>query len=301
MRIFNLKTKIIIGFSLFVLAALIPSVSFALVPTPTNPQDNGIGLSGTISSPPPTQGATITSPASGAVFTSLPVTVTGFCPNTLLVKIFKNNVFSGSVMCSDNSYSIQIDLFSGQNDLIARVYDALDQAGPDSNKVTVTFNDNAATAGITDKVSLSSNYARRGSNPKEELTWPIIISGGTAPFAISVDWGDTTTADLYSVAIPGEFIIKHTYDQSGSYKVLVKGTDSKNTVAYLQLVAISNGQASSSAQNTGTGTTGGKSGSSIYWQVPAITIPIMLSTFWLGKRYERNQVKKRIERGEHPI
>ncbi len=60
--------------------------------------------------------------------------MSGICPGDLLVKIFKNNVFAGSVQCKNGSYSIVIDLFSGQNELVARVYDALDQPGPDSNK-----------------------------------------------------------------------------------------------------------------------------------------------------------------------
>ena len=69
----------------------------------------------------------------------LPVTVTGLCPDGLLVKLFKNNVFAGSVDCTKGSYSLKIDLFTGQNDLVARVYDSLDQPGPDSSIVRVRF------------------------------------------------------------------------------------------------------------------------------------------------------------------
>ena len=55
----------------------------------------------------------------------------------MLVKLFKNNVFAGSVQCEDGSYSIKTDLFVGTNELVARVYDDLDQPGPDSNVLTV--------------------------------------------------------------------------------------------------------------------------------------------------------------------
>lgn len=262
-----------------------------------NPQYDGIGLSGSISTAPPTQAATITSPSNGAVFTTLPVTVTGFCPNDLMIKIFKNDIFSGAVMCSNNNYSIQIDLFAGQNELIARVYDSLDQAGPDSNKVTVTFS--TPTPSFTSVVSITSNYARKGADPQKELQWPIIISGGTLPYAISVDWGDGSDADLYSTSSPGEFTIKHTYEQSGTYRVLVKCSGSNGSVAYLQLVAISNGDASDkSGEDAAAG--GGQGSSTISWQITAITIPVIISTFWLGVRYEKNQVKKRIEEGKHP-
>lgn len=183
--------------------------------TVENPQSGGVGIQGSISAPAPTQAATITQPGNGAVFTTLPVTVTGFCPNGLLVKIFKNNVFSGSVPCQNGSYSIQVDLFSSRNDLVARVYDDLDQAGPDSNTVSVTFNDSTARPDIISRVSLTSNYARRGANPKEQLTYPLIISGGAAPYAVTVDWGDGTANDVYTVTAPGEFNIMHKYDQSG--------------------------------------------------------------------------------------
>lgn len=274
---------------------------FAQVTFPTTQQEQGnIGLSGQVSAPPPTQAATIVSPSNGATFKTLPVTVTGWCPSDLLVKMFKNNVFSGSVACTNNSYSIAIDLFSAQNDLIARVYDAFDQAGPDSNTVTVNFDDSAAKPNIAARPSLTSNYARRGANPKELLIWPVIVSGGEAPYAISVDWGDSTSVDLYTVTTPGEFQIKHQFDQSGVYRVLVKASDKNGAVAYLQLVAIGNGEVTQAVE----GATASKSGvgkTVVVWQPAAIAIPLIVSTFWLGKRYEIIRVKRRLQRGEHPF
>lgn len=266
-----------------------------------NPQSGGMGLQGSISAPPPTRGATITSPANGAVFTTLPVTVTGFCPNNLLVKMFKNNVFSGSVPCENSSYSIRIDLFSSRNDLVARVYDELDQAGPDSNLVQVTFNDSTARTDIAARVSLTTNYGRRGANPAELLTWPIIVSGGTAPYALSVDWGDSTAADVYTVTTPGEFTIKHQFAQSGVYRALVKAADKNGAVAYLQLTAIGNGDIKQSnvAGATADKTAAGKT--IVLWQPAAIAIPLILTTFWLGKRYEVKRIKTRLRRGEHPF
>jgi hypothetical protein len=290
-----IKIKYILALSLSVAVLFFV---FGVTSAVDNPQYGGIGLSGSISSDPPTQAATITSPSNSAVFTSIPITVSGFCPNDLMVKIFKNGIFSGSVMCSNNSYSIQIDLFAGQNELIARVYDSLDQAGPDSNKVTVTYS--TPTPSFTSVVSLTSNFARKGADPQKELQWPVIISGGTPPYAISVDWGDGSDADLYSTSTPGEFTIKHTYEQSGAYRVLVKCSDSNGSVAYLQLVAISNGQASDQADEDAAATGSGQGAGGISWQIMAITIPVIVTTFWLGVRYEKNQVKKRIEEGKHP-
>ncbi len=284
--------------ALLLLLISITSSAYAL----DNPQTGGVGVQGTISAPPPSQAPTISSPANGAVFTSLPVTVTGICPNNLLVKLFKNNVFSGSVPCQNGSYNLKIDLFSAKNDLVARAYDELDQASPDSNLVSVTFNDNANKPNLAARVSLTTNYARRGANPKEVLTWPIIISGGTAPYAISVDWGDGTSADVYTATNPGEFTLKHTFDAAGVYRALIKASDKNNVVAYLQITAIGNGEVKQS--NVAGATADKSSGTSktvVLWQPAAIALPLIASTFWLGKRYEIKRVKTKLSRGEHPF
>lgn len=269
-------------------------------------ESGSIGVEGRISSPPPTQGATIVSPTNGRVFTEIPIDVTGSCPNGLLVKLFKNNVFSGSANCTNGSYSITIDLFSGQNDLVARVYDALDQAGPDSNTVTVQFND--ARAGIFGpRVTLTSNYAKRGAFPGEKLTFPLVLSGGTGPYAITVDWGDGKPADLLTQSFPGTFVIEHVYDAPGVYNIIVKAADANGVTAYLQLVGIGNGPLDGGA-STGDGALGpdGKPVSStstrverrIIWWPAVIALPLIVSTFWLGRRHALYVLRRRIEKGE---
>ena len=110
-------------------------------------------------------GATISFPTNGQSFNNIPITVQGICPADLLVKIFKNEVFSGAVFCEGNgTFSLEIDLFSGRNELVARVYDALDQPGPDSNKPVVTYND-AGTRTPIDQLVITSNFALRGADP----------------------------------------------------------------------------------------------------------------------------------------
>src|ERR1700752_5517861 len=83
---------------------------FAANNFPDQQGSGSIGLQGTISSAPPSRGATIVTPSNGAVITTLPVTVSGLCPAGVLVKIFSNNVFVGSTVCSNGSYSVQVDL-----------------------------------------------------------------------------------------------------------------------------------------------------------------------------------------------
>lgn len=260
---------------------------------PDQTKSGSVGIQGTITKDAPKQGATITTPSNGAVFTTVPITVNGLCPANTLVKLFSNNVFIGSTFCSGTSYSLQVSLFSGQNDLIARVYDSLDQAGPDSNTVSVTFND-AIVAQFGTRVSLSSIYAQRGAPPGQEIVWPILLSGGTGPYAISIDWGDGTAPELFSQAVAGTINIKHTYKTAGIYKVIVKATDKNGGTAFLQLV----GQATGAGQNVS-----GKSDGSnaiiqkeVLWWPALAMLPLIFGSFWTGRRSELHSLRKQLEK-----
>lgn len=269
----------------------------AAAPKPQNPQNGSIGVEGKIPSPPPSQSATIVAPANGQSFSSVPITVSGFCPGKLLVKIFDNNIFVGSIVCSSGSYSLQVDLFNGRNDLVARDYDSLDQQGPDSNKITVNYTD-AQFAAFGTHVSLTSDYARRGADPGQTLSWPLLLSGGAGPYAVSVDWGDGKTPELQSLAFPGSFDVQHVYDAAGTYNVVVKVVDKNGTTAYLQLVGVANGQATQST-TAGGNSAGQNGGGTCFTKTPiwpfAIMIPIIFAAFWLGRRYELSALRKRIE------
>lgn len=284
----------------FLVAVLIaglsaPQVSAQVSTPPENPQSGSVGLEGTISSPPPSRAATITNPGNGRAFSTLPITVNGLCPDGTLVKLFSNNIFVGSAECKNDTFTLQIDLFNGQNDLIARVYDDLDQAGPDSNTVTVTFND-AQLSVFGNRVSLTSNFARKGANPGQTLNWPIILSGGAGPYALSVDWGDGKPATLRSLPFAGPFNIDHIYDSAGVFRIIVKVTDVNGTAAYLQLVGVSNGTVATSGTNSN-----GKENvititkTQILLWPSLIAIPLILLTFWIGRRYELLSLRKRIE------
>jgi hypothetical protein len=254
------------------------------------PQSGSVGLQGTISTAPPTRGATIAVPANGAVFTTVPVTVSGICPTGLLVKVFANNIFVGSTVCVSGSYSVQVNLFSGQNDLVARVYDALDQAGPDSNTVTVTFND-AQFLQFGTQVSLSSAYAERGAPPGTELDWPILLNGGIGPYAISVDWGDGSSSDLFSVSDPGTTTLKHTYKLAGIYTVIIKATDKNGETAFLQVVGQATGAAQSNTKGGGANVIIEKS---VLWWPSFAMIPLIFASFWIGRRHGIYTIRRRF-------
>src|SRR6185437_5156652 len=166
---------------------------------------------------------------------------------------------------------------------------------PDSNVVTVTFND-AQFAAFGSRVTLTSSYARRGANPGSVLSWPFTLSGGTGPYALSVDWGDGSGVQLKSVAFPGVVTMDHTYTQAGVYTIVVKATDANNTSAYLQVVGVANGKISGSVGgSTSTTPTPSTNGLGIPWPFLLLVIPLLLSAFWLGRRHELYAIRHAIE------
>ena len=265
---------------------------FAL-PNPP-PQPSSLGLEATIPSTPPGSAPTIAVPASGQSFSSIPITIGGLCINGLLVKVFSNNVFVGSTICSGGSYSLKADLFSGNNTLYAQQYDSLGQGSPNSANVSVTYAGSQFTAPGA-LVVITSDYGELGANPGQTLSWPIILGGGTPPYALSTDWGDGTAPTLQSAAAAGQVTIQHVYTTPGVYTVTVSVSDNKGVTGFIQLVAIANGQITASTN---------KSVSKINSTTPVNTaIPLwaliiaavaLVVTFWLGSRHGRTVIKRNL-------
>lgn len=290
-----LKKKLII-FSIVFLAvsSVITIHSFATGPlTPPPPSSNSTGLEGKISAPPPSSAPTISSPSAGQTFTQMPITVSGLC-NSQIVKIFANNVFVGSAQCISGSYQLQVDLFADQNDLIARQYDALDQQSPDSNTVSVNFV-SAQFAQFGTLLALTSVYARKGADPGQELTWPIVVSGGKIPYAVSVDWGDGKPAELLSLNALGEFEIHHTYNTAGTYPVLIKATDANGTGAFLQLVGVANGQVTGSSLASKNQPNIIEKTTVLWWPLIVMLI-LMIIAFFLGRKQMLASIRHNLEK-----
>ena len=271
-------------------------------PPPVNPQSTVVGLTGTIPSPPPTQAATIASPGNGQSFTSLPYKAQGICQTGLLIKLFINNVFAGAAYCVNGSYSITAALFNGVNVLVVRDYDALDQQGPDSNIVTVYFNNPNIGAGQS--ITLTSNYAKLGTAPGSVLSWPINVSGGSPSYALSIVWGDGKPEDLKSQPVQGNFNINHIYNTAGVYTILVKATDSTGNVSYLQLVGFASGKPgqtiASTTLNTPSTTNlkGIKLTDTTLFIIIGLLFILPATAFWLGSRHRLVNIKKRFESGQ---
>jgi hypothetical protein len=278
-----------------VLASFTWSVRAADCGTPSQPAcSNSYGVFAVVPGPRPDKPAVITSPTTGQQFSTNPVTVSGTCPDKALIKIFTNGILVGSVLCQNGHFSVPVDLVIGRNDLTALPYNALDQEGPSSPTVTVTLTAPPGGLGFSTELILQSVNYYRGSEPGAEITWPIEIVGGQAPYAVSVDWGDGTT-DLVTRLAPGPFTVKHTYKKPGtgylgSFPLIIRATDAAGHTAYLQLTTIVN-EASAGATKKADAQVVNKL--LVIWPL-WIVLLLMVVSFWLGERREKRIMEKRL-------
>jgi hypothetical protein len=260
------------------------------------PQAGSIGIGGTLPGKAPTIAATIDRPTNNQRFSTTPITVSGTCPAGVIVQVYKNNIFAGSVPCQeDKTYSMDIDLLFGRNVLVAKVYDSLNQAGPDSNKVIVFYDALPSQAGPLTSLDfggaqllLNTDAVYRGIFPNQEMSMPIDILGGTPPYAINVQWGDSTNKVVPRKNNLG-FSVTHAYSKAGTYQVSIQGSDANGRVAFLTVAAIVNGQPSNA-----TGSTNGDAASNplltkilALWPLYTGLVAVAIS-FWLGERREKH-------------
>ncbi len=277
-----------ITLGLYLLASLVFAQSASAItriPDPS-PIPGSYGLEATKRQPPPTQSATITTPGNGASFSSSPITVNGICPKGLLVEIMNNGVMVGSVLCTEGSFSIQVSLFAGTNELTANVYDDIEQSGPESNVVTVNYTDLRLTS-FGALVTLTSSYGRRSAAVGSTLNWPLQLSGGAGPYAFSIDWGDGSKPELKSQALPGVVPIAHVYKKAGIYQVNIRVTDTNGVSAFLQVVAVASGKVDAStalAANNDTSSKNSTTPPQILWIPTALALVLLAPTYWLGRR-----------------
>lgn len=290
LRFSTVKALLILGVPLLSLALFSQSASAQLNPIPTpDPKPGSYGIGATKTQEAPTQGATITTPGSGASYTESPITVSGICPAGLIVQIYNNGVMVGSVMCENGSFSLQVGLFAGINELTATVFDDLEQAGPASNVVTVNYT-NAQFSAFGQLVTLTSSYGRRSAAANANLGWPLQLSGGSGPYAFSIDWGDGGAAELKSEALAGVINIQHTYKRAGIYRVNVRVVDANGVSAFLQVIAVSSGEVAAAAaeeEKSGTRTV-------VLWIPAAIAFGLLLPVFWLGRRSQIVSLRNRM-------
>jgi len=263
------------------------------------PESGSIGLTGTVPGKPPTVAATIRSPTPNQHFSTSPVPVSGSCPPKTLVEIFKNDIFAGSTVCSDDGvYSVDVDLLIGKNVLVARVYDELNQPGPDSNEVVVFYDalgpQGAPLASLDfggAQLLINTDTVFRGIFPQQNLSIPIDIIGGSPPYAVNIQWGDSTNK-----VVPRndttQFTSTHAYNKPGTYQVSVQASDAMGHVGFLAVAVIVNGQPAPSVAATTTPDPGITNKLLALWPLYVGSVAVV-GSFWLGERREKYILHKK--------
>lgn len=265
----------------------------ALNPLPTPPPAPGsYGLEAVKKQPAPTQGATVSVPSDGQSFSTSPITVSGLCPDDLLVQVYNNDVMVGSVMCENGSYSLEVGLFVGLNEIVAKVYDELGQEGPVSNTRTVNY-DNSNFSAFGELITLTSAYGRRSASVNNALDWPLQLAGGSGPYAFSIDWGDGEAAQLLSRPIAGTLGVSHVYKKAGIYKVSIRVVDSQGVSAFMQVVAVSSGKVDDGAVVDDKALDGLVVKDILWWPV-IILLLLLLPTYWLGRRSQLVSLRNKM-------
>lgn len=269
-----------------------PAAAITQLPTP-DPIPGSFGLEATKVQDPPKVAPSISTPANGASPGDQQITVSGICQNDTLVEVHNNKVMAGSAMCKNGSFSIRISLFIGTNELTVIAYDDLGQASPLSKPIRVTFSSPRLSA-FGRAVTLTSTYGRRAAAVGDSLTWPLQLSGGSGPYAFSIDWGDGSEPELKSQGAAGSLSISHRYERAGIYTVSVTVTDNNGVTAFLQVVALASGEESILAGTESADE--GKERVVILWIPAALTILLLLPAYWLGRRSQLISLRRQLER-----
>ena len=277
--------------------------------------------------------ATITDPATNTTVDQQLLTVRGTCPANSYVTLVQNGVEVGMGLCqSDQTWSVQISLSLGANILKPQAYNVTNHAGPASSSVTVNYvpsqpptlpppavgsgpvddtsyqvpNEQAITnSSVPPKpvkqgkpFSISSAFTYDAVLAGAVLTHQITLADGTAPYAVSVDWGDGTS-NLSSQTASGNLSLTHIYKKPGGYKhsyvVTVKAVDVTGKLRQLQFSVI---VMPVDALGVGGGTSKGAPPVDyhLFWRLALPTFGIVfiaLLSFWLGEHRELEILRQR--------
>lgn len=286
---------------------------------------------------PPATAATIDSPLDGVHVKAVPVILTGKCPANSYIGLTRNGLNSGYAICGAlGSYSLQTDLFPGINALQAQVYSQFDLPGPASNTVRVTYDvpatavpapsttgtaisptapktgagPVATSAPIAQPLLIKSTFKYVGRSVGQNVAYQFEIVGGSAPYAISINWGDGTQKTL-SLTQTGAFSVNHSYAKTGqykgSYRIQANAGDAGGQQTELQLLAIINDRpivpAAGSKIDLNAGNDGGigrnlQNVLKYLWPTFGVTV-LMGASFWLGELRELRHIRLKPGQSRH--
>lgn len=275
-----------------------------------------VTVTATANGPLPPEPAVITKPSDGAVVSQSPITVSGTCPAPYFIKLYRNQLFSGSARCQDDgTFSIVTDLFPGENELRALIFNYADQEGPLSDPVIVTLigvsgpapaapglppagGGNGSGGGGYDGAEalppffITTDKFYKANLDKLNIDWQFTIVGGSPSYDIDVDWGNGRKSKIDNF-IDKKFSVSHEYaktDQEFNYYVVkVSVRDGSQRVATLQVFNIL-----SFTESSGAGTSLPTGGTAYpqddgwlertrYLWLAYGSVLLMAVSFWLGQ------------------
>lgn len=283
-----------------------------------------------VSGPPPVAGAAITSPVDGFNIINLnPTVVSGTCVADTFVVVYNNGTLASSTICRSNStFSVNVQLQSGGNALSAKNFDNLNQAGPVTPTVNITFSsaevppsvpqpilpeNPVIIPGVTPGISECVDYVApavlpvggqphvavvcvpRSIEKNTDHRIGVLVWGGSPPYALSFAWGSGAST-LLSVDGPGYRTVKVHYASSGIYTINIQMTDRSSGAA-------SGGSAIQVTDTTSTPQTIGQIMNDVFttsWfqtPVPLYIIAVVLTLgFWGGDIFNRHFGAKKLNK-----
>lgn len=153
--------------------------------------------------------------------------------------------------------------------------------------------------------SIATNYEYQAYVVGQFVPITLIISGGTAPYALTINWGDGTTSTLLRASTNASDI-GHTYKwinaAVGNYTIKIQATDAAGHVSAAQLMTVIRNPNYHGAVSTVvhySGLTGVvmavRDWLWLLWPAYIIII-LMLISFWLGERRQQDEDRAEIKR-----
>lgn len=219
-----------------------------------------LNISAKVAAQVPVQPATITPPAAPTTNSPI-VTITGTCEITTpasIVSITSGGMLLGSTVCdSAGTFSIEVTLRPGENQLIAHTVNITDDYGPDGIPITINYISptKPPTEHIADGVTptnsapvatpqsniaglkIISKYSYITYGPGKDAQWVGSFQGGAEPYTVVIDWGDGEVTNHANIG-PNEQRFNHHYTSYATYFMTVTVTDKDGRSIKQQLAAV---------------------------------------------------------------
>ena len=205
----------------------------------------------------PSAPAIILSPDDGFQTSTGIVEVSGTCPSATppnIVVILENSTAIASTPClPDDTFAVTITLQAGTRVLSAQIFNITEDPGPSSPSITAIYtpptppsppvdptpvppSPNEPTTALEQKpptrpttspvITTERPFFTYG--PNSPVTWEGSISGGVAPYTITLNWGDGSSTS-YEVSDASKLRYSHYYREIDTYYITVTIQDATGT------------------------------------------------------------------------